>query len=99
MNYQRKLSRTAITRRVILLLCIAAAVGAIIGGMIGYATGKRAACMEKETGQAYSGMTIKTENGREKQDDSGNKPRGAYETEMRGGRIAADCKDSMRRGT
>ncbi len=62
MNYQRKLRRTAITRRVILLLCIAAAAGAIIGGMIGYATGKYAACTEKETGQAYNGMTIETEN-------------------------------------
>lgn len=61
MNYPRKLSRAAMARRVLILLCIAAAVGLITGVIIGYAVGRHTECMKEKTGQAYIEMTIEAE--------------------------------------
>lgn len=61
MNYPRKLSRAAMARRILILLCIVAAVALIIGVIIGYAAGRHADCTKGQSGQAYIGMTIETE--------------------------------------
>lgn len=61
MNFPRKLSRAAMARRVLILLCIVAAISVIIGIIIGYAVGRHVDSMKEKTGPAYIGATIEAE--------------------------------------